>query len=46
MNDEDRRLLRENNIMLKYITMKLIGNEVQDDIKNFIINVIANGVMK
>ena len=58
MTDEDRKLLRENNNLLKNIDMKLdcisqnlqiinvkLSSNTQDDVKNFVINVIANALV-
>lgn len=47
MTEEDRKLLKENNLMLKVI-VNYIANQNSDnnDIKNFIINVLANGVIR
>lgn len=40
MNEEDRRLLRENNQMLRYLIQHLCKDEVTQN--EFIANVIAN----
>lgn len=44
MNEEILFLLRENNKMLKDIWMHLHNGTPNDDIKDFIINVIANKI--
>lgn len=43
MNDEDRKILYENNIMLKAIIKHISkSNEVDDFVRNVIANMIAN----
>lgn len=50
MNEEILKLLKENNLMLKeiiaYINLKEHkDNQVTDDFKSLLINVIANGLI-
>lgn len=49
MTDEDRKLLRENNILLKQILSNMNSNNhirilTEGDLKSFILNVVADAM--
>ena len=44
MDNEELRLLKENNYMLKQIIQYINAHGHQDDFKEFMINVMANSI--
>lgn len=45
MESEELKLLRENNLLLKQILLYLSNNQ-PSDLKEFILNVLANGICR